>query len=239
MPTYVDGFVIPGSRPASCADYRRLAQRMGKLWIEHGALAGARMRRRRRQARQAHVVSAGGEAEGRRDRGVLLDRVQVAPASRPGQCREVMKDPRIARHDMGPMPFDTKRMFFGGFKEIVGAVSASGFIWYELLADDAPRRRASTRRCSAGGARQRPAGPGYQFFSTGECDIGGLMTLAAGAKAMGAKAAVAAVRQRAGRRRQRWRRSPRRAASCRCRPRTSRAPGVSRWSPTRRARRST
>lgn len=32
----------------------------------------------------------------------------------------VMSDPRIAKAMMGPMPFDTKRMFFGGFTQIVG-----------------------------------------------------------------------------------------------------------------------
>lgn len=32
----------------------------------------------------------------------------------------VMSDPRVATAMAGPMPFDTKRMFFGGFKQIVG-----------------------------------------------------------------------------------------------------------------------
>ncbi len=32
----------------------------------------------------------------------------------------VMSDPRVAAAMEGPMPFDTRRMFFGGFKQIVG-----------------------------------------------------------------------------------------------------------------------
>jgi len=67
-------------------------------------------------------------------------------------------------------------------------VSASGFIWYELLADDAD---AAARFYGAVlGWRTRDSGlpgPGYRFLSTGEADIGGLMALPPGAKARGAR----------------------------------------------------
>lgn len=37
MPRYVDGFLVPvpGSK---MKDYGRIAQKAGKVWIEHGAL---------------------------------------------------------------------------------------------------------------------------------------------------------------------------------------------------------
>ncbi len=43
MPTYVDGFVIPVPT-RKLADYRRLALRMGKLWIRARRAGRARMR---------------------------------------------------------------------------------------------------------------------------------------------------------------------------------------------------
>jgi predicted enzyme related to lactoylglutathione lyase len=67
-------------------------------------------------------------------------------------------------------------------------MSDSGFIWYELLTDDtaaAARFYAAVLGWSA--RNSGLPGDGYHFFSTGECDIGGLMTLPPGAKAMGAR----------------------------------------------------
>jgi uncharacterized protein len=67
-------------------------------------------------------------------------------------------------------------------------VSAAGFIWYELLADDTAAAARFYAAVLGWSARDSGLpGPGYQFFSTGECDIGGLMTLPPGAKAMGAR----------------------------------------------------
>ena len=40
--------------------------------------------------------------------------------SRDAVNKKVMADPLMARVDPKAMPFDGKRMFWGGFKEIVG-----------------------------------------------------------------------------------------------------------------------
>lgn len=67
-------------------------------------------------------------------------------------------------------------------------MSASGFIWYELLADDAGA--AARFYVAVLGWQARDSGmPGkdYRFVSTGETDIGGLLTLTPEAKAMGAR----------------------------------------------------
>ncbi len=67
-------------------------------------------------------------------------------------------------------------------------MSAGGFIWYELLADDSAAAARFYAAVLGWSARDSGLpGPGYQFFSTGECDVGGLMTLPPGAKSMGAK----------------------------------------------------
>ena len=37
MPKYVDGFVVPVPKK-KLADYRRMAQKAGRIWMEYGAL---------------------------------------------------------------------------------------------------------------------------------------------------------------------------------------------------------
>ena len=77
MARYVDGFVLPIPK-RNAAAYRRIARKAGKIWREHGALEYRECVGRRREARQAHLVPAERQAEARRGRVVLVDRVQVA-----------------------------------------------------------------------------------------------------------------------------------------------------------------
>ena len=88
MAHYVDGFVLPVPKQSLDA-YRRMARKAGKVWMEHGALqyraAIYGMRCRRREVGQGDVVSAKRETQGRRNRGVRVDRLQVAQASRQRQ----------------------------------------------------------------------------------------------------------------------------------------------------------
>src|SRR4026208_115462 len=93
----------------------------------HGAqgrqgVARARRAQLRRDGRgrradwEGHVIPAQREAEAERERRVLVHHVQVAQGSCPGQ-RKAMKGPRPTSM-MNPksMPFDGKRMIYGGFK---------------------------------------------------------------------------------------------------------------------------
>src|SRR5688500_9917410 len=97
---YVDGFVVPVPK-GNIDAYKKMSETMGSLWKEHGALC--RMRRRRREARQGHVLPAGGRPQGRRvvvfswivyETREQRDRVNAA----------VMSDPRI-KMDPKTMPF--------------------------------------------------------------------------------------------------------------------------------------
>jgi len=116
MPSYVDGFVIPVPT-RKLAAYRRLARRMGKVWIEHGALqvhecAGDDVKPGKLTSFPQAVKLKGGET-------VVFSWIVFKSRRHRDQVnRKVMQDPRIAI-GMKHMPFDTKRMFFGGFKEIV------------------------------------------------------------------------------------------------------------------------
>jgi uncharacterized protein YbaA (DUF1428 family) len=117
---YVDGFVLPVPRKNLPA-YRRLAQKAGKIWREHGALEyveaagddldvkfGVSFTRMMKPKPGETVVISFIVFKSRADR----DRVNA----------KVMKDQRMAKMmEKGPMPFDVKRMVYGGFKILVDA----------------------------------------------------------------------------------------------------------------------
>ena len=79
--SYVDGFVIPVPKKNLQA-YRRIAQKAGKIWREHGALEDKECVADDVKMRKAHVLPAQCQAQTRRNGGVLVDRVQVAVPSR-------------------------------------------------------------------------------------------------------------------------------------------------------------
>ena len=116
---YVDGFVLPVPKK-NVEAYRRLAQKAGKIWREHGALEyrecvgddldvkiAVPFPRRIRLKPGETVVFSWIVFKSRAHR----DRVNA----------KVMADPRIAQMCPESMPFDCKRMVYGGFKILVHA----------------------------------------------------------------------------------------------------------------------
>ncbi|HEX8738290.1 MAG TPA: DUF1428 domain-containing protein [Pyrinomonadaceae bacterium] len=116
MGKYVDGFVIPIAKD-KVEEYGKIAQKAGEIWKEYGALdyveaigddleikdmlsfktiAGA--------GEDETVIFAWIVYESREER----DRINAA----------VMEDARL-KADMDKMPFDFKRMAYGGFKTLV------------------------------------------------------------------------------------------------------------------------
>ena len=117
---YVDGYVLPVPKKNLQA-YRRMAQKAGKIWREHGALdykecAGDDLNvkwgvpfSRTMKAKPAETV-------------IFAYVVFKSRAHRDSVNAKVMKDPRLAASmDEGKMPFDCKRMVYGGFKVLVDA----------------------------------------------------------------------------------------------------------------------
>lgn len=118
MAKYVDGFVLPLPKK-NLAAYKKLAQLAAKIWIEHGALTyhecvahqldvpmGVRFDRLTKAKKGETVVLAWIVYKSRAHR----DRVNA----------KVMKDPRMATAcDPKNMPFDMKRMTWGGFESLV------------------------------------------------------------------------------------------------------------------------
>ncbi len=120
MPRYVDGFVIPLPRK-NLNTYRRLAQKAGKVWKKHGALefresVGDDMNVKMGLSFPRAIKTKPGET-------VLFSYIVFkSRAHRDRVNAKVMKDPRIAQMmKSAPMPFDAKRMMYGGFKTIVEA----------------------------------------------------------------------------------------------------------------------
>jgi uncharacterized protein YbaA (DUF1428 family) len=115
---YVDGFVIPMPR-RKLAAYRRMAQKAGKVWKELGALEY-------RECIGDDLSPKGVKPFGKNLRlkpgetAVFSWIVYRSRAHRDRVNARVMKDPRIAgMMDQKDMPFDIKRMMYGGFKVIV------------------------------------------------------------------------------------------------------------------------
>jgi uncharacterized protein YbaA (DUF1428 family) len=115
---YVDGFVVPVPKRKLQA-YQRMARQAGKIWREHGALD--------------YVECVADDVKwGKRTsfpRSVKLKRgetvafswiVYKSRAHRDRVNAKVMKDKRLApMMDPKAMPFDGKRLIFGGFKVMV------------------------------------------------------------------------------------------------------------------------
>ena len=113
---YVDGFLLPIPKK-NLAQYRAMAKKAAKIWMEHGALSYVEAiaddvksgkwtsfpQAVKLKAGEV-VVFAYATYKNRKDR----DRVMKA----------VMSDPRLAA-SMKDMPFDGKRMMWGGFKAFV------------------------------------------------------------------------------------------------------------------------
>jgi uncharacterized protein YbaA (DUF1428 family) len=118
-PRYVDGFVLAVPKSKINA-YLRLARMCGKIWLEHGAL----------EFREC----VGDDLE--INMGVPFTKIintkpketvvfswitYKSRAHRDSVNSKVMKDSRMEKLDPKSMPFDPKRMVYGGFKILVNA----------------------------------------------------------------------------------------------------------------------
>lgn len=116
MAKYVDGFVVPVPKKKLAA-YRKLAQKASKIWKEYGALEYVEC--------VADDVKMGKWTSFPRSVKLKPSEVVVfswitykSRAKRDSVMKKIMSDPRLA--NMGQdMPFDGKRMIYGGFKTFV------------------------------------------------------------------------------------------------------------------------
>jgi len=117
---YVDGFVVPVPKK-KLKEYLSMAKKAGKVWRDHGAL----------EFREwvADDVKFGKRTSFPRSVKLKPDETVIfswivykSRAHRDRTNAKVMKDPRLAKMmDPKAMPFDGKRMIFGGFKILTSA----------------------------------------------------------------------------------------------------------------------
>lgn len=118
MPKYVDGFVLPVPKK-KLDDYRAMARKAGKVWKDHGALEFVEcvaddVKPGKLTSFPQSVKLKAGEVV------VFSYIVFKSRRHRDSVNKKVMADPRL--NDMMAvknMPFDAKRMIYGGFSVLV------------------------------------------------------------------------------------------------------------------------
>ena len=118
MARYVDGFLVPVPKK-NLEVYRRMAQKAGRVWREHGALeyrecVAEDVKVGKWTSFPRSVKLKTGETV------VFSWIVYKSRAHRDRVNKKVMSDPRLAEM-MNPkaLPFDGKRMIWGGFTTLV------------------------------------------------------------------------------------------------------------------------
>jgi uncharacterized protein YbaA (DUF1428 family) len=115
---YVDGFVVPVPKKNLDA-YRKMSRRAGKIWIEHGALEYREWVAD--DVKSGKLTSFPQSVDLQpRETVVFSWIVYKSRAQRDKINAKVMADPRLAdMMDAKAMPFDGRRMIFGGFASLV------------------------------------------------------------------------------------------------------------------------
>ena len=113
---YVDGFVVPVPRKKMAA-YRRMARKAGKIWKEYGALEFRECMAD--DVKPGKHTSFPQSVKLKKDEAVWFSWIVYrSRADRDRILRKVMADKRL-KMDAQAMPFDGKRMIYGGFKVMV------------------------------------------------------------------------------------------------------------------------
>ena len=120
--SYIDGFLLPVPTD-KLYEYKKIAENAGKIWMEHGALAyvesiGDDMTPQSSSEPDFEFAKFPQAANANENETVVFS--YIVYKSREDRDRvnaAVMADPRIK--DCHDVPFDSKRMYYGGFKSLV------------------------------------------------------------------------------------------------------------------------
>jgi len=113
---YVDGFVLAVPKQNLDA-YKAIAETAGKVWKEHGALAYVECVAD--DVPYGELTSFPRAVQAKEDEIVVFSWiVYESREQRDAVNAKVMADPRL-KEGMANMPFDTKRMIYGGFRSFM------------------------------------------------------------------------------------------------------------------------
>jgi uncharacterized protein YbaA (DUF1428 family) len=117
MAHYVDGFVLPLPKK-NLAAYRRVARKFGKICMEYGALQYTECIAD--DVKPGKLTSFPQAVKLKANETVVFSWVVYkSRRHRDSVNAKVMSDPRVASMKPETMPFDGKRMIWGGFKSLV------------------------------------------------------------------------------------------------------------------------
>jgi uncharacterized protein YbaA (DUF1428 family) len=116
--SYVDGFVVPVPKK-NLAAYRRMAKKAGAVWMEYGALSYVECVAD--DVKPGKLTSFPQSVKLKADEVVIFSWITYkSRAQRDSINKKVMADPRLKdMMNTAALPFDAKRMFFGGFKKLI------------------------------------------------------------------------------------------------------------------------
>ena len=119
--SYVDGFVLAVPK-ANLDDYKRLANLAGPIWMEHGALAYVECIGD--DVPYGELTSFPRAVMAKEDEIVVFSWIVYRDReTRDAVNKKVMADPRLK---LDGMPFDGKRMIYGGFTTLLRASDPVG-----------------------------------------------------------------------------------------------------------------
>jgi uncharacterized protein YbaA (DUF1428 family) len=114
--TYVDGFLLAVPK-ARLDEYRDIARQAGDIWREYGALSYVECVAD--DVPDGEVTSFPMAVKKKDDEVVVFSWITYESREKRDEINgKVMADPRL-KMDMETMPFDGKRMMYGGFRPIV------------------------------------------------------------------------------------------------------------------------
>ena len=118
MAHYVDGFVLP-LHTRNRKKYLAMARLAGKVWREHGALYYVEAFTD--DVKPGKVTSFPQSVKLKKGEKVVFSfAIYKSRRHRDAVLKKVLTDPRLAEMmDLKKMPFDAKRMIYGGFKMVV------------------------------------------------------------------------------------------------------------------------
>jgi uncharacterized glyoxalase superfamily protein PhnB/uncharacterized protein YbaA (DUF1428 family) len=122
MTGYTDIFVMPVPKQKT-ADYKKIAELSAKVWREHGALSYVEVAAD--DVKPGKWTSFPQSVDLKDDEFVVVALITYrSRAHRDEVNAKAMADPRMAGMDPKNLPFDAKRMFWGGFKPFLGGLAA-------------------------------------------------------------------------------------------------------------------
>ncbi|MGK2925479.1 MAG: DUF1428 domain-containing protein [Lysobacterales bacterium] len=119
MSRYVDGFVVPVPK-ANLEAYRELAELGSRVWREHGALEYVECVAD--DVKPGKLTSFPQSVQLEDDETVVFAWIVYESRAERDRINQLaMNDPRLAGMNPQNMPFDAKRMFWGGFEVMIEA----------------------------------------------------------------------------------------------------------------------